>query len=225
MRACARLIRGPIKRRARSTREQVDDLIGYLADDLPEGHPFAGVHAGPTPGRVPDIWLLGSAADSAMLAADRGLPFSFAHFFGTASEHAPAVLEAYRKRFRSSVRYESPRPHLALQVLCAESAEEAEYLATSVEVGRLQAARGVRQGLGTLPPEEASAQALSPAEEAFMASFRRAHIVGDPTRVCERILDVAKRCAVEELALVTICYDAEARRRSYELVARGLGLA
>lgn len=204
--------------------EQVDDLIAYLADDLPKGHRFEGVHAGPTPGRVPDIWLLGSGVDSALLAADRGLAFSFAHFFGTAPDHAPAILEAYRKRFCASERNAEPRPHLALQVLCADSIEEAEYLAGSVEVGRLNAARGVREGSGVLPPEEAQTDSLSPQEHAYIEQFRRAHIVGDMTRVCEQIDAIARTCRTRELGIVTICYDFEARKRSYELVAKGFGI-
>jgi luciferase family oxidoreductase group 1 len=204
--------------------EQVDDLIGYLSDDLPEGHPFAGVKAGATPGRVPDIWLLGSGVDSAMIAADRGLAFSFAHFFGTAAEHAPAVLEAYRKRFRTGRHYDEPRPHLAVQVVCAESTEEAEFLAGSVEVGRLQAARGTREGSGMLPPEEAQEVVMSPPERAFVEQFRRAHIVGDMTKVCEQIDALARACNTREIGIVTVCYDPAARRRSYELVAQGFGL-
>jgi luciferase family oxidoreductase group 1 len=205
--------------------EQVDDLIGYLSDDLPEGHPFAGVKAGATPGRVPDIWLLGSGVDSAMIAADRGLAFSFAHFFGTSAEHAPAVLEAYRKRFRTGRHYDEPRSHLAVQVVCADSTEEAEFLAGSVEIGRLQAARGMRDGSGVLPPEEAREVVMSPPERAFVEQFRRAHIVGDMTKVCEQIDAIARECNTREIGIVTICYDPDARTRSYELVARGFGLS
>ena len=72
----------------------VDDPLGYLRDDLLPDHPFALVKAGPTPEGCPDVRLLGAGIDSALLAAERGLPFSFAHFFGTASEHAPAICEA-----------------------------------------------------------------------------------------------------------------------------------
>ena len=206
--------------------EQVDDLVAFLANEVPEGHPFAGLNAGPTPGRVPDIWLLGSGVDSAMIAADRGLAFSFAHFFGTAPEHAPAILEAYRKRFRPSARNAVPRTHLALQVLCADSVEEAEYQAKSVAVGRLQSALGVRgEGSGVLPPEEAQDYPMSPQERAFVQQFQRAHIVGDPTKVCEQIDAIARACDTHEIGIVTICYDFEARKHSYELVAQGLGVA
>jgi alkanesulfonate monooxygenase SsuD/methylene tetrahydromethanopterin reductase-like flavin-dependent oxidoreductase (luciferase family) len=114
-----------------------------------------------------------------------------------------------------------------VQVVCAESNEEAEFLASSVEVGRLQAARGARDGSGVLPPEEAQevAQSMSPQEHAFVEQFRRAHIVGDMTKVCEQIDAIARACATREIGIVTICHDPEARKRSYELVSRGFGLS
>ena len=59
--------------------EQVNDLIGYLGDDLPADHPFATLRPGPKTEGAPQVWLLGSGIDSARLAAHRGLPFSFAH--------------------------------------------------------------------------------------------------------------------------------------------------
>src|SRR5882762_4813368 len=82
--------------------EQVDDVIAYLADTVDPAHPFAGVHAGPTPTTMPEIWLLGSGFDSAYLAAQRGLPFSYAHFFGIGVEQGPDIVESYRSQFRPS---------------------------------------------------------------------------------------------------------------------------
>ena len=200
----------------------VDDLIGYLRDDLPPDHPFAAVKPGPTGAGCPEVWLLGSGIDSALLAAERGLPFSFAHFFGTASEHAPAVCEAYRRRFAALGHSGEPRLHLALQVTCAESQAEAERLAASLDVGRIQMAR--QQGAGILPPEEALAYRFSPEERAFVEASRRSMIVGDPAQVRERIEAIAANCGARELGIVTICYDFEARKRSYALVAEAFGM-
>lgn len=200
----------------------VDDLLGHLRDDLPPDHPFATVRAGPTPEECPRVWLLGSGIDSALLAAERGLPFSFAHFFGTASEHAPAVCEAYRRRFQALGQAGEARLHLALQVTCAETEAEAERLASSLDVGRIQMAR--QQGVGILPPEEALAYRFTPEERAFVKASRRSMIVGDPGQVRDRIEGIAEQCGARELGIVTICYDFEARKRSYELVAEAFGI-
>jgi len=200
----------------------VDDLLGHLRGDLPPDHPFSTVRAGPTPEGSPQVWLLGSGIDSALLAAERGLPFSFAHFFGTASEHAPAVCEAYRRRFRALGHAGEARLHLALQVTCAETEAEAERLASSLDLGRIQMAR--QQGKGILPPEEALAYPFTPEERAFVKASRRSMIVGDPGQVRDRIETIAAQCGARELGIVTICYDFEARQHSYELVAEAFGI-
>ena len=200
----------------------VDDLVGYLRDELPPDHPFAGIQPGPRPESCPEVWLLGSGIDSALLAAERALPFSFAHFFGSASEHAPAICEAYRRRFRAMGHPGEARLHLALQVTCADTQSEAERLASSLDVGRIQMAR--QQGTGILPPEEALNYQFTPEELAFVQASRRSMIVGDPKQVRERIEAIAADCGARELGIVTICYDFEARQHSYELVAEAFGI-
>ena len=168
--------------------------------------------------------MLGSQSgiDSAVLAADRALPFSFAHFFGAAAEHAPAVLETYRRRFRAAGHASPPQAHVALQVTCADTEEEARRLARSLEIGRLQAAR--QQGTGILPPDEALEIQLNPQEEAFIEQFRRAHVVGDPKQVRDQIEAIARACGVREVGIVTICHEFAARVHSYALVAEAFGL-
>jgi luciferase family oxidoreductase group 1 len=197
--------------------QQIDDLVGYLGDDLPPGHPFAGLQPGPpTPG-VPDVWLLGSGVDSARIAAARGLPFSFAHFFGHAAQ-GPAIAELYRSEFRPSPSNPEPRVHVAVQVMCAETREEAEWHARSLAIGRLQMARG-QERAGIVSPEEAAEHRFTPEEEAFLARSGLRATVGSPTDVQLELEAIAKDYRCDELGLVTICFDFEARKRSYQLVA------
>ena len=101
--------------------EQVDDVIGYLTNQLPSDHPFTNVRAAPTPGTAPEVWLLGSGYDSAILAAERGLPFSYAYFFGIGVENGVTIVENYRQRFRPSPYLAEPRVNVTVQVLCAET--------------------------------------------------------------------------------------------------------
>lgn len=197
--------------------EQVDDLIGFLADALPPDHPFAGMRIGAPCEGVPEVWLLGSGVDSAMLAADRGLPFSFAHFFGNSSQ-GPAITEYYRKHFRPSARHPEPRVHVAVQVLCADTREEAEWHASSMKLGRIQMARN-QGGSGIVSPEEAAEHVFTPEEEAFLAHSGMRATVGDPASVADELVGIAERYRADELGIVTICYDFAARLRSFELVA------
>jgi luciferase family oxidoreductase group 1 len=202
--------------------EQVDDVLAYLADALDPAHPFVGVHAGPEKGAMPEVWLLGSGIDSAYLAAQRGLPFSYAHFFGVGIEHGPAIVGNYRRHFRPSALLSEPRVNVAVQVLCAETEAEARRLAASRNHVRLNIALGRRQGIPSV--EDALAYPYSPEESAYLARFRRTDIDGNPQQVREQLAHLAEMYQTSDLSIVTICYDFATRVRSYELVAEACGL-
>ncbi|HJY80331.1 MAG TPA: LLM class flavin-dependent oxidoreductase [Candidatus Binatia bacterium] len=202
--------------------EQVDDVIAYLADTLDPAHPFAGVHAGPTAETMPELWLLGSGVDSAHLAAERGLPFSYAHFFGIGVEYGPAIVESYRRHFRPSVYLFEPRVNIAVQVLCAETEEEAKRLASSRNLVRLRILTGRRGGVP--PVTEALAYPYTPQELAYLAHFSRTTVDGDPQQVKQKLETIAELYQTLDLSLVTICYDFAARVRSYELIAEVCGI-
>jgi luciferase family oxidoreductase group 1 len=197
--------------------EQVDDLIGFLADELPADHPFRGIHAGPTQGSMPEVWLLGSGVDSALIAAERGLPFSFAHFFGAHAGNGPAIVAAYRQHFTPSRWGSEPRVHVGVMALCAPTAAEAQYHASSLKLSRLNLARGIHTG--TASPEEALAYPYSPAELDYLARAAIPAVVGDREQVVAQLRQLAAAYETPELGIVTICFDFAARLRSYELIA------
>jgi len=203
--------------------EQVDDVIAYLADTLAPAHPFAEVHAGPTPTPMPEVWLLGSGFDSAYLAAQRGLPFSYAYFFGLGVEQGPDIVESYRSRFRSSAFISEPKVNIAVQALCAETEAEAQRLAASRNLVRLRIVTGRRGGVP--PVEEALAYPYTPQERAYLAQSTRANVDGDPQQVKAKLEAIADLYQTTDLSIVTICYDFAARVRSYELVAEVCGIS
>ncbi len=197
--------------------EQVDDLIGFLGDSLAPDHPFSGLRPGPRTEGVPEVWLLGSGIDSAQLAAQRGLPFSFAHFFGQASQ-GPSIVEHYRQNFRPSRECAEPRVHIAVQVMCADSQEEAEWHASSLRLGRIQMARNEKRE-GIVSPEEASRHVFTPEELRFLESSGMRGTTGDLERVVAELDRLSEQYATDHFGIVTICYDFGARMRSYALLA------
>ena len=202
--------------------DQVRDLVGFLNDDVDPEHPFASVRAGPGEFTVPDVWLLGSRADSASMAAEMGLPFSFAHFFGLAVEQGPLIAEMYREQFKPSKYLAEPRVNVALQVLCAETEEEAQRLASSRNVARVKSVQGMREPVP--PVEEALAYKFRPDELAYINQLREHYIDGDPRQVKEQIEAVAESYKTDDVGVVTICYAFKDRVRSYELIAEAFGL-
>lgn len=203
--------------------DQVNDLIAYLNDTVDPTHPFASVHAGPGSGTtMPEVWLLGSGIDSAYLAARRGLPFSYAYFFGVEVHHGTEIVDTYRRHFQPSELLTEPKVNIAVQVMCAETEAEAKRLSASRNLLRL---RIIRSGRGGIPSvEEALAYPYSPQERLFLDEYSRTTVDGDPRQVKAKLDALAQLYQTTDLSIVTICYDFAARVRSYELVAEACGV-
>ncbi|MGH7390833.1 MAG: LLM class flavin-dependent oxidoreductase [Candidatus Rokuibacteriota bacterium] len=219
---------GSDQRTARALREredwfpqQVADVLAYLRDeDLPAGHPHAGVRATPAAPTAPEPWLLGSTDQSATLAGHFGTAFSFAHFI--AGEGGPEAVGAYRRAFQPSPWLAAPRASAAVFVVCADTEAEALRLARSRDLFIVGLYTGRRRPYPSV--EEAEAYPYTPRELAIVEHGRRRTVAGPPADVRARLLAFAGEHDVEELVIVTITHDPKARRRSYELLAEAFEL-
>ncbi|BBK38392.1 N5,N10-methylene tetrahydromethanopterin reductase [Allostella sp. ATCC 35155] len=198
----------------------VRDIQCWLAGEpLPEGHPFAAVQAYPQGETVPEVWILGSSDFGARVAAHFGLPYSFAWFF-TDGRGGQQALDLYRSGYRPSPRHPAPRAGICVWALAADTEEEAQYHFTPRARWRLFRDRGIFLALES--PEAAAAHTYSEMEQARIAEMRQNAFVGTGPAVGERIRDLARRLALDEIAIVTWAHDERARHRSYELLAREL---
>jgi len=198
------------------------DLYGFLSGTLPLSHPYHGIRAYPTGDSMPELWLLGSSRASARYAAELGWAFCFAHFIS--QEGPETVLREYEAAFEPSPFLATPRAALGVSVTCAESQERAEYLSWSRWGSRVVSRVRGQQGGGVLPPEEAMALDFTEPELDYLAYLRQTYIHGDPGTVRGRLEGLAATYGTEELVLVTITYDFEARKQSYRLLAAEFGL-
>ncbi len=202
--------------------QQVLDLLGHLSGSLNPEHAFAGIRAGPGSPQVPQVWMLGSRYDSAYMAAQFGLPFSYAHFFGIGVEEGPAIVQAYRRHFKPSEFLSEPLVNVGVQVLCADTAEEALRLASGRNLARLLALTGRAKGIPS--PEEAQAYTYQPNEWEYVQQYASLCLDGDPRQVKEKMLALAQAYQTPDLSVVTICYGFEERVRSYQLLAEVCGI-
>jgi luciferase family oxidoreductase group 1 len=204
--------------------EQLNELVRYLDDDGPPRPGFSGtVRAIPTHVPSPELWILGSSeAGGALLAAERGLGFAFAHHINPAD--AVRILRQYRKAFVPSPRRREPWAILALALICGESDEDARKLARSSELAMVWFHQGIRDR--PLPSvEEALAYRFDAHEEALRVG-RDAHLlVGGVARVREQLRALVEASGADEVMVMTHVHEHAARKRSYELVAEALASA
>jgi luciferase family oxidoreductase group 1 len=193
----------------------VQETIAFLLDALPADHPHAGVRAQPAGAGMPQVWLLGSSDYSAELAAYLGLRFCFAHFINGHS--GDAVTRTYRDSFRATVLDPRPESMVAVFVVCADTDAQAERLAASIDLRRLQMARG--QDGPIVPTDEAAATPLSEADRAVIRRERSRAVIGSRERVRDRLLELRDGYQADEVMVLTITGDYASRIDSYALVA------
>jgi luciferase family oxidoreductase group 1 len=190
--------------------QDVAELMDFLSD-----HPRQSVRAVPGTGLKVPIWILGSSLFGAQLAAMLGLPYAFASHFAPA-QMMPAV-ELYRATFKPSAQQAKPYVMLGFNVFAADTDDEAQVLATSMQ----QAFVNLRSGRpAQLPqPKPGYAEQVGPAEQALLRSVLSCTAIGGPATVRKGLEDFVTRTGADELMITSQMFDHAARKRSYELTA------
>ncbi|MPY96822.1 MAG: MsnO8 family LLM class oxidoreductase [Actinophytocola sp.] len=207
----AAAVRGNSSLTAADFPHQLTELISYFEHD-----DARGVNAVTAEGNQPPVWLLGSSDYSARLAGMLGLPFSFAHHFAAANT-LPA-LAAYRDNFRPSAVLDKPHAMVAVSVICADTDEQAQYLAGPGLFAFLSLRRGKPIPLPT--PEFAANYPYDEQEQRFMSNRRKGSVVGSPDTVRRELSQLAEDTQADELMVTTMVHAHDDRRRSYELLAK-----
>jgi luciferase family oxidoreductase group 1 len=193
--------------------QQLGELLGYLYDLLPREHPFRRLAALPGLPERPEPWLLGSSHQSAMWAAELGLPYAFADFINPAGAEIAAL---YRDRFTPSAELAEPRVMVAVSAISADTGAEAERLASSMRMAITQ----LRAGSSiAIPTVETALDFLARHPSPQSLPMGRRAIVGDAKSVRGGLEAVAREYGAEEVMVVTITHDHAARVHSYELIA------
>lgn len=198
-------------------REQLDELLALLANRPVPDRRFTRIAAQRF--ESPEVWLLGSSMDSAVWAAELGLPYAFADFI---NPEGAMMARCYRRDFTPSELLPAPKQIVAAWAICADTAEEAGRLSLSFRMMMMLLFRGQTIAVPTIERAEHFLR-----NEGLLgggAPPGRRLITGTPDRVCEAIEALARDYAAEEVLIVNIVHDHAARRRSYELIAKAFGI-
>ena len=195
--------------------DDVLELQGYLNGPSR----IEGVAATPGQGCGVPLYILGSSLFGASLAAALGLPFAFASHF--APQALQEALTVYRDRFRPSAALARPYVMVGVNVIAADSIEEAHghFGETKRRRARLLFGRG-----RALTSQEVDDILQSPAAE-HVEDMLRVSVVGTPQTVAEQLHRLADDLGADEFILAGAAPAKQAKLRTFELLAPAYGLA
>lgn len=193
---------------AESFPQDVMELQAYFAGDT-----RLGFEATPGAGADVPIWILGSSLYGAQLAAHLGLPYAFASHF--APDMLDEALHIYRRDFKPSAQLQQPYTMAGFNIFAADTAEEAELIATSM----MQTVVALRTGQpGQLkPPIAGYRDTLPPMAQSMLANFFAASSIGTQADVEHDLAAFIGRTRVDEVIVSGHIYDPSVRKRSLEI--------
>ncbi len=200
-------------------REQLAELLAHLGGRFPPDHPFSRIQSLPDMAQRPEPWLLGSSPQSAIWAAELGLPYAFADFINPAGA---SIAQSYVERFQGSEHAASVQLAVGAWALAADTEEEAQRLASSARLAFRRLRRGEPAPIASVT--DAMRILRDEGRDPLAPSRGRREIVGTADQVRDGIVALADEYGASEVIIVTITHDDDARRRSYELLAGAFAL-
>jgi len=190
--------------------EDVKSLLTYFGPAERQSY----VKAFPGVGLNVPIYILGSSTDSAHLAAKLGLPYVFASHF--APRFMEEAISIYRREFKPSEYLDAPYMMVCLNVIAAESDEEAKREQTTMQQFFLNVVRGSQNTLQ--PPVDTMDGIWSPQEEYAALSMSSVTLLGSKESIKEQLANFQEKYNVDEIMAVSYIYDPDKQKRSYEIL-------
>jgi luciferase family oxidoreductase group 1 len=198
-----------------STAEDFPQNILKLQTYFSKENSHSKVRAIPGEGQNIPIWILGSSTDSAQLAAYLGLPYAFASHFAPAQFYT--AIELYRQKFRPSKSLEKPYVMPCVNVIAADTDEEANKLATSLYQMFIGIITGKRTRLQ--PPVDTMRNLWSEYEEEAAKQMLQLSFIGSPATIKTKMEDFIEKTELNEIMVISNIFDQKAKLHSYKLFA------
>lgn len=161
------------------------------------------------------LWILGSSTFGARLAAEFGLPYSFASHFAPAMLHN--ALQMYRAHFKPSKQQPTPYAMVAANVIAADTDEEAKRLATTQQMSVTDLFRNAR-GLSKPPIDDIDTY-WTPQERAQADGFLAVSVYGSQDTIHAWLTQLIDDTQADELIIVSDVFDDHDRLKSFRLIA------
>ena len=186
------------------------ELQSYFADD---GR--TGISAKPGAGADVPLYILGSSLYGAQVAALLGLPYAFASHF--APQMLDEALHVYRNNFKPSAMLNRPYVMAAMNIIAADSDDEAEYLASSIQQSFVALRTGNPRQMQ--PPVEGYKASLPPHIGAMLDELLSCSAIGSVEAVKRGVAQFINRTQADEIIVACSMFDHAQRKRSLSLTA------
>ncbi|MGA9666783.1 MAG: LLM class flavin-dependent oxidoreductase [Gallionella sp.] len=206
---------------ARALRRNLDTNPNQFPDDVVElmGYFSAtqrhAVRAVPGAGLHVPIWILGSSLFGAQVAAALGLPYAFASHF--APEQMMQAIALYRATFKPSAQLDKPYVMLGYNVFAADTEEEAQLLATSMQQAFVNLRSGYPKRLQ--PPVQGYLDTIPPHFRDMVDEVLSCSAIGSADTVKHSLQEFIAQTGADELMIASMIFDHDARLRSYQIAA------
>ena len=209
-----------LRRDLQSSSDQFPQDVLELQHYFEPLQPGQAVKAIPGVGLEVPIWILGSSTYGAQLAAHLGLPYAFASHF--APDELMHAMHAYKSLFKPSAQLAQSHAMVGVNVVAADTDEEAQYLFTTVQQQFTKMRRNTR---GQLPPPIEDIESFwTPHEKASVSQSLACSVVGSPETVRRGLQAIVNKTGANELIFSAQVFDQQARLRSFELAAQAARL-
>jgi len=192
----------------------VQELQQYLDEENIDSK----VRAFPGEGLDIPIWILGSSTDSAHLAAKMGLPYAFAAHFAPAQFQAAVAI--YKREFRPSARLQHPYVMACVNVIAAETDEEAEFLSTSLYRMFIGILTNQRQPLQ--PPVPSLNAYWNPEIQYAVNNMTACTFTGSKASLRQKLSVFVADNGIDELMVTSYIFDQEKKLQSFSLLKEAL---
>ena len=195
--------------------EEIESLQTFFSEENKDSK----VRAFPGEGANVPIYILGSSTDSAFLAAKLGLPYAFAGHFAPQQFHQ--AVEIYRSQFQPSKYLDKPYTIACVNIIAADTDEQAHYLSMSMYQGFLNIITDKRQPI--VAPENTNLELVSPEQKYMLKGMTALSFIGCKNTLTQSFQEFIFESKVNEIMASSNIFDQKAKRRNYKIISEIFG--
>ncbi|MEX1062427.1 MAG: LLM class flavin-dependent oxidoreductase [Balneolaceae bacterium] len=195
--------------------QRFPENVKLLQQYLSAGNRNSRVRSIPGEGTDIPIWILGSSTDSAFLAAELGLPYVFASHF--APQQLMPALRIYRERFKPSKQLANPYTMLCMNIIAADTDEQADYLSTSMKQMFMGVITGDRKPMP--PPVDDINQVWDIHQKMAVEQMLSCSFIGGKRKIHRELSGFLEQTEADEVMVASYVFDPNERLKSHRLFA------